>query len=153
VVPDGPQDDTMDDRATSFLSSEEADASKPANARQHGGDHYKGSGYEHWDLVLDTGQHYLQGCATKYVTRARKHEAGPRLNLLKAIHYVDKAQEADEAGRFMRYDHTYSVADVVRFGEVNGLDETETQIIKDIIACRWDSARQQLQQMLYSELE
>lgn len=115
-----------------------------ANARQHGGDHYKGTGYEHWDLVLDTGMNYFQGCATKYVTRARKHEAGQELNLLKAIHYVDKAQEAEEQGRLYRANFAYSVDDVRNFQAANQLNELEYDTILDIIGWRWGEARENL---------
>lgn len=144
---DAPVNDASDDRASTDLAPDLVDTSLPANARQYGGDHYKGTGYEHWDLVLDTGMNYFQGCATKYVTRARKHSAGPRLNLLKAIHYIDKAQEADNAGRLPE-GTGYNVSDIVNFGQVNGLWEAETQALKDIIAGRWDNAREGLTALL-----
>lgn len=35
---------------------------------QEGGDHYQAE-YQHWDWVLDAGLGYLDGCATKYVSR------------------------------------------------------------------------------------
>jgi hypothetical protein len=61
-----------------------------ANERQIGGDHYK-TKYEHWDLVIKTGMGYLEGCATKYVSRWRKK--GGVADLEKALHYVDKILE------------------------------------------------------------
>lgn len=140
-VPEQGQNDAMDDAAQPVLADEQ---SMPANARQHGGDHYKGTGYEHWDLVLDTGMNYFQGCATKYVTRARKHEAGNDLNLLKAIHYVDKAQEAEKQGRLHGPSGTYSISDVRDFCAANQLNELEYDTILDIIAWRWDEARENL---------
>lgn len=143
-VPEQPADDPVDDRAQPDLGT---GSPLPANARQHGGDHYKGTGYEHWDLVLDTGQSYLQGCATKYVTRARKHSGGPRINLLKAIHYIDKAEEAVGQGR-LKLEGAYSVSDVHRFGFANDLHVEEVQIIKDIIGGRWAAARQALEHLL-----
>jgi hypothetical protein len=62
-----------------------------ANDRQEGGSHYGGSEYQHWDWVSDLRLHYLAGNASKYVYRHRKKN-GPE-DLLKAIHYVDKAKE------------------------------------------------------------
>lgn len=63
-----------------------------ANSKQIGGNHYKG-GYEHWDFVLDTGQNYLQGCATKYISRWRKKNGLE--DLKKAQHYVEKLKETE----------------------------------------------------------
>lgn len=60
-----------------------------ANAKQVGGKHYQ-SEYQHWDLVLDYGLHYLESCATKYVTR-RKGSRGEDIG--KAIHYLEKLVE------------------------------------------------------------
>lgn len=151
TVAEQPVDEPTDDRATSDAAPERP--SSAANARQHGGDHYKGVGYEHWDLVLDSSMNYFQGCATKYVTRWRKHEAGD-LNLLKAIHYVDKLEEAWEAGRIKPYG-AYTVSDIVSFGIANQLNELELQVIKDIIGWRLDQARSGLERLRagYSEPE
>lgn len=63
-----------------------------ANEQQVGGDHYK-SEYQHWDFVIDTGLHYLLGCATKYISRHEKKNGAE--DLKKAIHYINKAQEMD----------------------------------------------------------
>lgn len=61
------------------------------NKIQHGGTHYREKEYQHWDWVCDIGLPYLLGCATKYVSRWRKK--GGELDLAKAIHYVEKAEE------------------------------------------------------------
>lgn len=61
-----------------------------ANARQVGGSHYKKE-YEHWDWVEDIGLGYVEGCATKYVTRWRSKDG--RKDLEKALHYTDKTIE------------------------------------------------------------
>jgi 5'-deoxynucleotidase YfbR-like HD superfamily hydrolase len=150
-VPEAPADEPVDDRAQPDLAVERH--SSPANARQHGGDHYKGVGYEHWDLVLDTGMNYFQGCATKYVTRWRKHEAG-ETNLLKAIHYIDKLEEAQAAGR-IKPEGVHTVSDIVSFGVANGLNELELQVIKDVVGWRLDNARKHLERLRagYTELE
>jgi 5'-deoxynucleotidase YfbR-like HD superfamily hydrolase len=150
-LPEQPVEEPTDDRATSDIVPERH--SSPANARQYGGDHYKGVGYEHWDLVLDTGMNYFQGCATKYVTRWRKHEAG-ETNLLKAIHYVDKLEEAQAAGR-IKPEGVHTVSDIVNFGVANALNDLEVQIIKDIVGWRLGKAREHLERLRagYTELE
>lgn len=64
--------------------------SKTANDRQVGGKHYKRR-YEHWDWVLDTKLGYLEGCATKYLSRWWLK--GGITDIDKALHYLDKAIE------------------------------------------------------------
>lgn len=99
-----------------------------ANETQHGGDHYK-TKYEHWDLVVNTGMGYFEGNATKYVSRWRKK--GGIQDLRKAHHYVWKLREnitvlAPRRAPFLR---SSVFAEVVRFGEANGLGEQELAII------------------------
>lgn len=60
------------------------------NMKQIGGDHYK-TEYQHWDFVADTWQHYLQGCATKYISRWTKKNG--KEDLQKAVHYIEKLLE------------------------------------------------------------
>jgi hypothetical protein len=67
-----------------------------ANERQHGGDHYKGTDYEHWDWVNDVKLGYLVGNATKYVFRWRRKNGLEDLE--KAIHYVEKCKEVSAVG-------------------------------------------------------
>jgi Protein of unknwon function (DUF3310) len=71
--------------------SEDITASVAANFRQVGGRHYKTGGIEHWDLMHDCNVPYLLGCASKYVARHRNK--GGRLDLEKAVHYLEKYQE------------------------------------------------------------
>lgn len=56
-------------------------------------DHYKSS-YIHWDLVIKVRMTYLEGNATKYVSRWRKK--GGAQDLRKALHYLDKMVECYE---------------------------------------------------------
>lgn len=67
-----------------------------ANERQHGGNHYKGTDYQHWDWVTDTKLHYLLGCASKYVYRRKGEDRVTELQ--KALHYLDKATENNVQG-------------------------------------------------------
>ena len=61
-----------------------------ANDRQEFGDHYQ-AGVQHWDLIEKYGVGYLEGCATKYVTRHRKKNGIQ--DLIKAKHYTEKLLE------------------------------------------------------------
>ncbi len=64
-----------------------------ANATQVGGNHYKvENGLQHWDLIDPYRVGYLEGCATKYVTRWRRKD-GLR-DLEKALHYLTKLYES-----------------------------------------------------------
>lgn len=58
------------------------------NERQVGGDHYKSS-LQHWDLVSRNNVGYLEGCATKYLTRWRRRGT-PRSDLEKTKHFIEK---------------------------------------------------------------
>lgn len=122
----------------------------PANTRQFGGHHYKDVGYEHWDFVHDTNMDYWQGCATKYITRARKHMAGFVLNIEKSIHYVDKREELAADGRQnqARMPTSEQIGDYVA---ANQLNQDERSAILDIIAGRWGEARAALKAMLPPE--
>lgn len=60
------------------------------SVEQVGGDHYDAS-YEHWDYASETGLGYLEGCASKYVTRWRKKDGVQGLK--KAISYLRKIKE------------------------------------------------------------
>ena len=90
-----------------------------ANKRQIGGTHYKTS-YEHWDMVLDAGLGYLDGCATKYVARWRKKDGAKDLE--KALHYVEKLIETHALGDVPKH-QARGCAE--KFAEINGLDFTE----------------------------
>lgn len=66
-----------------------------ANDKQVGGSHYQ-SAVQHWDIIAKYGVGYLEGNATKYLTRWRKKNG--LQDLEKALHYVDKAHELALAG-------------------------------------------------------
>lgn len=69
-----------------------------ANNRQVGGEHYKGKNadFQHWDLIEIFDLGYLEGCATKYVSRWRK-KSGLQ-DVQKARHYVEKLIELHKEG-------------------------------------------------------
>lgn len=110
-----------------------------ANDMQVGGNHYAGT-YQHWDFVNDTGQHYLQGCATKYVSRWRKKNGVE--DLYKARHYIAKAEELQIPAR------SFYVGAVIRFCEANGLTEVEADAIQNILAAEWPTARMLVLQLI-----
>lgn len=103
-----------------------------ANNRQVGGSHYA-AGLQHWDLIERNGIGYLEGCATKYVTRARKKNG--RQDILKAQHYVQKLIELyDERVRLPR-----GVAPspaLQEFVEANRLTPLEMAIV--VRLCGWN---------------
>lgn len=95
-----------------------------ANDIQHGGNHYKKAGnLQHWDLVARNKINYLEGCASKYVSRWRDKNGLEDLN--KAGHYVDKALELCEE---MGYQPGGFVPDeqLEEFCLTLGLDNNET---------------------------
>ncbi len=122
---------------------EEDETPKSANQRQVGGDHYNAS-VQHWDLIERGGMGYLEGCATKYVTRARKKNG--LQDVRKAQHYVQKLLELHLEGvRLPRgYVHHTLLAD---FLNANNLSVLEASIIT--ILCRW-SCREHLDDALRS---
>jgi hypothetical protein len=63
-----------------------------ANERQVGGEHYMTKGVSHWDYCVETNVPYLEGCATKYISRWRKKNG--LQDLQKALHYIEKRVEA-----------------------------------------------------------
>jgi hypothetical protein len=62
-----------------------------ANDIQHGGSHYKGAKFQHWDLIAKNRIGYLEGCASKYASRYPKKNGSE--DVQKGIHYCDKLLE------------------------------------------------------------
>ena len=98
--------------------------------------HYA-TAYIHWDLVLNTRMGYLEGCATKYVSRWRKK--GGIQDLEKALHYVNKSLEnVDKVLEWRKTPNTAFVFDeVLAFGRLNQLSELETKIVR--LLASWGS--------------
>lgn len=67
-----------------------------ANELQYGGDHYKKYGaLQPWDVVLAWDLGYLEGTALKYI--ARWQDKGGIQDIKKAIHFLEKLIEVEEA--------------------------------------------------------
>jgi hypothetical protein len=64
-----------------------------ANAKQHGGDHYKQFSIQPWDAIIDWQLGFLDGAAVKYISRW-KHKGGVE-DLRKAIHFLEKLIEVE----------------------------------------------------------
>ena len=110
-----------------------------ANSLQIGGDHYK-TRMEHWDFVELNGIGYLEGCASKYITRWKKKNGLE--DLKKALHYIDKTIELAQANRKSppRMNRLPSHAlPVNEFAAANGLGQRETFAIQ--LVCDWDDVR------------
>lgn len=119
-----------------------------ANDYQVGGKHYK-TEYEHWDLSLEIPYSYLEGCATKYVTRAKKKNGIE--DLKKALHYVNKLQENGNY-QVRALKHTEIRFEIDRFVEANSLGILESRFCE--VLATWeakselDEARQIIFQLL-----
>jgi hypothetical protein len=101
-----------------------------ANEYQISGNHYKAA-YEHWDVVLNTGMGYLEGCTTKYVVRWRKK--GGIQDLKKALHYLNKLEEwGHPPERKLSFEKV--LAEVAEFNEVNFLPDLERAYVTALSA-------------------
>lgn len=71
-----------------------------ANDTQVAGTHYKALKPEPWDVIIAWQLGYLDGCAVKYLARWRTKYSDPKKrldDLKKAMHYVEKCIEVEEA--------------------------------------------------------
>lgn len=103
----------------------EADVPK-ANAIQVGGVHYK-TPMEHWDFIERNRLRYVEGCATKYVTRWKKK--GGKEDLKKALHYTDKMIELHAEGTLKPLPYGLKVS-VAEFAAANDLGAIETMAVE-----------------------
>ena len=109
-----------------------------ANAFQFGGIHYK-TEYEHWDLVLRCGLGYLEGCATKYITRWQKKSSfTARQDLQKAWHFVVKMLENVEACYpHQRKNQRFLRAELAEFLAVNKLQGDDLAAVVALVT--WET--------------
>lgn len=103
-----------------------------ANDRQVGGTHYAGE-YQHWDFAINVSMKYMEGNATKYITRWRKKNG--LQDLQKALHYVEKMVESYPRSRDritpMRMRH------LELFLDTNKFEKRDAMIIA--LICGWAS--------------
>lgn len=121
---------------------------RSANERQIGGDHYqRGGNFQHWDFVAQLGLDYFQGCATKYVSRARyKGEIVEQLE--KAVHYCQKGEEVDMERAANQPVSIDARGTVLSFAVANNLTAREEQAILFITNRDWNAAAAVLTEML-----
>ena len=110
-----------------------------ANARQVAGTHYASAdGIQHWDLIDEYDVGYLEGCASKYVTRWRKKDG--LVALEKAAHFMQKLYERRSAQTFSQVIPRMPgvpLKVIARFAAANGLNADEERILGYILA--WQS--------------
>lgn len=113
-----------------------------ANDRQHGGDHYKGSAYQHWDWVSDLKMLYLPGNASKYAFRWRKKNGMEDLE--KCIHYLDKTMEekVNILPVMNRHDLFW------RFAIANNIQVMDGALLFYIMEGEWEAAKAIAAQLL-----
>jgi hypothetical protein len=104
---------------------------------QIGGNHYR-SGIQHWDLIDEYDVGYLEGCATKYVTRWRNKDGVK--DLQKALHFVKKLaerrQDAPQVDIAVRIPEVPRQA-INKFLDANHLTGDEADIISHLLT--WQS--------------
>lgn len=114
-----------------------------ANDIQIGGNHYASS-LQHWDVVELYGIGYIEGNATKYVTRWRKKNGIE--DLRKAMHYLVKLIELATAK--VRLPRGSVPADVyTMFVRENGLVDWEVEVCS-ILFGPWELADLESARML-----
>ena len=98
-----------------------------ANERQVGGRHYQ-TEYQHWDLAIVVQLQYLEGCATKYLSRWRQKNG--LQDLEKALHYHEKLIETATCTWSPRVMKIAEITnEVERFVKANKLTPAEHEYI------------------------
>lgn len=94
---------------------------------QVGGNHYSAH-YQHWDWAVETELPYLEGCATKYLSRWRKK--GGVQDLEKAITYLEKSAQKSVQGAGRRF----GLSELKRETFINAamIDFKEAELIRRI---------------------
>lgn len=102
---------------------------------QEGGNHYQ-TEYQHWDWVLDIGLGYLDGGATKYVSRWRKKNG--LQDLLKSKTYMAKMLATFDVLYAMALEPVHNVDELTsRFILANKLSSIEGAFC--VIMSKWTS--------------
>lgn len=103
-----------------------------ANSVQVGGDHYKvAQGRQHWDMVDDFSVGYLEGAATKYVTRWMSKDGVK--DLRKADHFLHKLFENRSKGYAAHRRPNIPTFEIFKYASANRLGPAEFQIVEKIL--------------------
>lgn len=100
------------------------------NDKQVAGAHYQKGSIQHWDLMDEIDVGYLEGCATKYLTRWR--DKNGLQDLLKAQHYIEKRIEQFTWGKGRSKGSAWS-PNFNRFIYENEVGDNESVIIEKIL--------------------
>lgn len=103
---------------------------KPVNDVQIGGDHYKTSDYQLWDLASDIYMHPLLFGACKYAVRYPKKGGAEDLN--KAIHFLEKYRTRVKQQDPFCENYERARDCVFRFVRENGFDSEQVKLIWEI---------------------
>lgn len=124
---------------------------READSYQVSGNHYRTS-YQHWTFVQRCGLGYLDGCASKYITRWRK-TVKPVSDLEKAGHYVAKMLENVPAvfppnrrpQRFLRQE-------LARFVDANQLEGDDVAIMTALVTWETEAELQLARELIGAQL-
>jgi hypothetical protein len=113
------------------------------NSRQVGGSHYAGSnGPQHWDIMETYAVPYLEGNATKYLSRW--HRKNGVQDLEKALHYVEKLINTVDNGfrdgsstSINRGRRVVPSATILQFATEQGMGTASTQVVTRLLT--WKS--------------
>ena len=102
------------------------------NSIQVGGTHYK-TKFQHWDFDIKVlGGRYLEGCATKYISRWRKKNGLE--DLKKSVHYVQKMIDLIQHGEYLsplhRSRHFDPKGAIEMFCQANALQPDECSVMR-----------------------
>lgn len=104
-----------------------------ASDRQVGGSHYrtKSGGVGHWDYCIETNVPYLEGCASKYLTRWR--DKNGLQDLEKACHYIERRLEAFHSFKGVLRGANKNKPLFEKFILDNGIPNEEAEIVNCIM--------------------
>lgn len=105
--------------------------SRSTYVEQVGGDHYR-SEYHHWDWAVDVKLPYLEGNATKYISRARSSKGEELKDLRKGLSYIEKMLKCYDSERVLPVTHVVLLEATQRFAKANGLTSTEYHVCLNI---------------------
>ena len=104
-----------------------------ASDRQVGGSHYrtKSGGIGHWDYCIETNVPYLEGCASKYLTRWR--DKNGLQDLEKSLHYIERRLEAFHSYKGVLRGANKDKKMFIQFIADNNIPDKDAEIIDQVM--------------------
>lgn len=104
-----------------------------ASERQVGGAHYrtKPGGVGHWDYCIEVNVPYLEGCASKYLTRWRDKNGVQDLE--KSLHYIERRLEAFHTYKGVLRGANKDKKMFAQFIADNNIPDKEAEIIDQVM--------------------